>query len=77
MKWLGLDWDEGPDVGGDYGPYFQSKRADIYREYLEILRKKGRAYDKDGAVFFTAMSKGSRKKTSPFSARTARPSSTS
>lgn len=52
MKWLGLDWDEGPDVGGDYGPYFQSKRADIYREYLEILRKKGRAYDKDGAVFF-------------------------
>lgn len=52
MKWLGLDWDEGPDVGGNYGPYFQSKRADIYREYLEILRKKGRAYDKDGAVFF-------------------------
>ncbi len=52
MKWLGLDWDEGPNVGGDYGPYFQSQRDDIYREYLEILRKKGRAYDKDGAVFF-------------------------
>ncbi len=52
MKWLGLDWDEGPDVGGDFGPYFQSQRADIYRQYLEILRKKGRAYDKDGAVFF-------------------------
>ena len=52
MKWLGLDWDEGPDVGGDYGPYFQSQRKDIYQEYLEILRKKGRAYDKDGAVFF-------------------------
>jgi len=52
MKWLGLDWDEGPDVGGDYGPYFQSERDNIYREYLEILRKKGRAYDKDGAVFF-------------------------
>ena len=52
MKWLGLDWDEGPDVGGDYGPYFQSQRKDIYNEYLEILRKKGRAYDKDGAVFF-------------------------
>ena len=52
MKWLGLDWDEGPDVGGNYGPYFQSQRADIYRQYLEILRKKGRAYDKDGAVFF-------------------------
>jgi len=52
MKWLGLDWDEGPDVGGEYGPYFQSQRADIYREFLEILRKNGRAYDKDGAVFF-------------------------
>ena len=52
MRWLGLDWDEGPDVGGDYGPYFQSERADIYKQYLEILRQKGRAYDKDGAVFF-------------------------
>ena len=52
MRWLGLDWDEGPDVGGNYGPYFQSERADIYKSYLEILRQKGRAYDKDGAVFF-------------------------
>ena len=52
MRWLGLDWDEGPDVGGDYGPYFQSERADIYKQYLDILRQKGRAYDKDGAVFF-------------------------
>lgn len=52
MKWLGLDWDEGPDVCGQYGPYFQSQRDDIYKQYLEILRKNGRAYDKDGAVFF-------------------------
>lgn len=52
MRWLGLDWDEGPDVGGNYGPYFQSQRADIYKKFLEILRQKGRAYDKDGAVFF-------------------------
>ncbi len=52
MRWIGLDWDEGPDVGGNYGPYFQSERADIYKSYLEILRQKGRAYDKDGAVFF-------------------------
>lgn len=52
MKWLGLDWDEGPDAGGNYGPYFQSERGGIYGEFLEILRKKGRAYDKDGAVFF-------------------------
>lgn len=52
MKWLGMDWDEGPGVGGNYGPYYQSQRDDIYRQYLEILRSKGRAYDKDGAVFF-------------------------
>ena len=52
MKWLGLDWDEGPQVGGEYGPYFQSQRDDIYLQYLEILRKNGRAYDHDGAVFF-------------------------
>lgn len=52
LRWLGLDWDEGPQVGGEYGPYFQSQRDDIYLQYLEILRQKGRAYDKDGAVFF-------------------------
>ena len=38
MRWLGLDWDEGPEVGGNYGPYFQSQRDDIYLQYLEILR---------------------------------------
>ena len=37
LRWLGLDWDEGPGVGGDYGPYRQSERAPIYREYLERL----------------------------------------
>ena len=52
MKWLGLDWDEGPEKGGDYGPYFQSERKDIYDKHLEMLRENGRAYDKDGAVFF-------------------------
>ena len=52
MKWLGLDWDEGPQAGGDYGPYFQSQRDNIYLQFLDILRKKGRAYDHDGAVFF-------------------------
>lgn len=57
MRWLGLDWDEGPEVGGGYGPYFQSQRADIYRKYLDILRSKGRAYDKDGAVFFKVSGK--------------------
>ncbi len=57
MRWLGLDWDEGPDVGGGYGPYFQSQRADIYEKFLEDLRSKGRAYDKDGAVFFKVSGK--------------------
>lgn len=52
MKWLGMDWDEGPEVGGEFGPYYQSQRDDVYKQYLEILRQKGRAYDKDGAVFF-------------------------
>jgi glutamyl-tRNA synthetase len=52
LRWLGLDWDEGPEIGGEYGPYFQSKRGEIYREYLNILRKNDRAYDRDGAVFF-------------------------
>ena len=52
MKWLGLDWDEGPEVGGDYGPYFQSQRSEIYDEYLQKLKDANRTYEKDGAVFF-------------------------
>ncbi|MDR2667808.1 MAG: glutamate--tRNA ligase [Puniceicoccales bacterium] len=52
MKWLGLDWDEGPEVGGPHEPYFQSKRSEIYAEYLQQLRDCGRAYDRDGAVWF-------------------------
>ncbi|MDR1401895.1 MAG: glutamate--tRNA ligase, partial [Puniceicoccales bacterium] len=52
LHWLGLDWDEGPEVGGDCGPYFQSQRSDIYREHVEILKAKGRAYEKDGAIYF-------------------------
>ena len=44
LKWLGLDWDEGPIVGGDYGPYFQSERLDTYREYADKLVKSGHAY---------------------------------
>ena len=37
LKWLGLDWDEGPDVGGPFGPYRQSDRMEIYREHAERL----------------------------------------
>ena len=52
MRWMGLDWDEGPEAGGEMGPYFQSEREALYREHLEKLRAAGRAYDKDGAVWF-------------------------
>lgn len=44
LKWLGLDWDEGPDVGGPYGPYRQSDRLDIYREHAERLLNERKAY---------------------------------
>lgn len=44
LRWLGLDWDEGVDVGGNYGPYRQSERMDIYRKYAEKLLKEGKAY---------------------------------
>jgi len=52
LKWLGMDWDEGPGVGGDFGPYKQSERAHIYKEYLQKLHDAGRTYEKDGAIFF-------------------------
>ena len=52
MKWMGLDWDEGPDVGGEYGPYFQSQRQPIYDQYLKKLQDTGRTYEKEGAIWF-------------------------
>lgn len=51
MRWLGLNWDEGPEVGGSYGPYFQSERGDIYKEYLNKVLASGHAYEKDGAIW--------------------------
>ncbi len=44
MKWLGLDWDEGPEVGGEYGPYLQSQRLDIYRDWAKTFLDNGDAY---------------------------------
>jgi glutamyl-tRNA synthetase len=44
LKWLGLDWDEGPEVGGDYGPYYQSQRVELYRQAAERLVTHGDAY---------------------------------
>jgi glutamyl-tRNA synthetase len=44
LRWLGLDWDEGPEVGGPHGPYFQSERLEIYHKYANQLIESGRAY---------------------------------
>ena len=44
MRWLGLDWDEGPEVGGSHGPYVQSERLDIYARFAERLIETGHAY---------------------------------
>jgi glutamyl-tRNA synthetase len=44
LKWLGLDWDEGPEIGGEYGPYFQSQRLHLYEEKAQELIEKGAAY---------------------------------
>jgi len=44
LRWLGLGWDEGPDTGGDHGPYRQSERSDIYREHAERLIADGHAF---------------------------------
>lgn len=45
LRWLGLNWDEGPDIGGPFGPYRQSERLHIYREYAEKLISLGKAYE--------------------------------
>ena len=44
LKWLGIEWSEGPDIGGDYGPYRQSQRREIYKRYLERLLAENKAY---------------------------------
>lgn len=45
LRWLGLDWDEGPEVGGPYGPYRQSERRDSYAEMVTRLLEGGYAYE--------------------------------
>ncbi|GAB4242534.1 MAG: glutamate--tRNA ligase [Candidatus Methylacidiphilales bacterium] len=56
LRWLGLDWDEGPmpdgSSRGGRGPYFQSQRGEIYQRYIERLLQEGKAYEEDGAVKF-------------------------
>jgi glutamyl-tRNA synthetase len=52
MNWLGLEWDEGPDKGGDFGPYRQSERMDLYKKYADELLDRGLAYKEGEAVIF-------------------------
>ena len=56
LSWLGMNWDEGPKYGtsggGEYGPYRQSERGEIYKDYVAKLMAAGRAYEKDGAIWF-------------------------
>jgi glutamyl-tRNA synthetase len=44
LRWLGLDWDEGPEAGGEFGPYYQTQRADTYAPALERMKERGHAY---------------------------------
>lgn len=52
MKWLGMEWDEGPTVGGEHGPYYQSERNDIYLKWFKKLEEAGRVYEEEGAWRF-------------------------
>ena len=52
LKWLGFEYDEGPDIGGPFGPYKQSERLDIYKKYSDQLLEKGLAYEDEGAIRF-------------------------
>ncbi|MGI8889896.1 MAG: glutamate--tRNA ligase [Chthoniobacterales bacterium] len=52
LRWLGLDWDEGPQVGGEFGPYFQSERNEIYERHLAKLEAAGHLFEENGAIRF-------------------------
>ena len=65
MRWLGLDWDEGPDKEGEAGPYFQSERKEIYRAELDRLVSAGKAYP----CFCTAEQLAARRKEAKIAGR--------
>jgi len=52
LEWLELDWDEGPHVGGSFGPYLQSERTEIYERYLKKLQDGGHIFEDQGALRF-------------------------
>lgn len=74
LKWLGIDWDEGPEVGGPHTPYFQSERKDIYKKWGQKLVDKGLAYaDPYTAREIEAMREAAKKHNKPFVYRHNRP----
>ena len=52
LRWLGLEWDEGPQAGGNFGPYFQSERNEIYQRHLARLEAGGHLFEENGAIRF-------------------------
>ena len=50
LEWLGLNWDEGPHVGGEFGPYLQSERTELYERYLKKLQDAGHIFEDQGAT---------------------------
>src|SRR6266699_3699868 len=52
LEWLGINWEEGPHLGGDFGPYFQSQRTEIYERYLKKLQDGGHIFQDQGALRF-------------------------
>jgi glutamyl-tRNA synthetase len=52
LRWLELNWDEGPQIGGNFGPYFQSERNEIYERYLKKLQDAGHIFEDAGALRF-------------------------
>jgi glutamyl-tRNA synthetase len=52
LEWLGLNWDEGPHVGGEFGPYLQSERTKLYERYLKKLQDAGHIFEDQGALRF-------------------------
>ena len=77
LKWLGMDWDEGPIVGGEHGPYFQSERLEIYHKWARKLIAEGRAYaDPTPAEKIDEYRKECAEKKIPFLYRNFRPTET-
>jgi glutamyl-tRNA synthetase len=74
LRWLGLQWDEGPEVGGPYAPYIQSQRLDIYKKYAQELVDKGLAYaDPYSAEELQALREQAQAEKRPFLYRNHRP----